>query len=82
MPPARAGGIREIEVPDADVPAALQPLGDHERPAPLLVAVAVAAALAVGMCTSIATVHDPARHGGSLPGGLFLAGMLLLLAWG
>jgi hypothetical protein len=82
MPPARAGGIREIEVPDADVPAALQPLGEHERPAPLLVAVAVAAALAVGICISVATVHDLARHGGSLPGGLFLAGVLFLLAWG
>jgi hypothetical protein len=77
MPPARAGDIREI-----DVPAPLQPLGEHERPTPLLVAVAVAAALAVGICISVATVHDLARHGGSLPGGLFLAGVLLLLAWG
>jgi hypothetical protein len=77
MPPARAGGLREIEVPDA-----LQPLGEHERPTPLLVAVAVAAALAVGVCISVATVHDLARHGGSLPGGLFLAGVLFLLSWG
>jgi hypothetical protein len=77
MPPARAGGMREIDVPDP-----LQPLGEHERPTPLLVAVAVAAALAVGICISVATVHDLARHGGSLPGGLFLAGVLFLLAWG
>jgi hypothetical protein len=66
----------------SEVPDALQPLGAHERPTPLLVAVAVAAALAVGICISIATVHDLARHGGSLPGGLLLAGVLFLLAWG
>jgi hypothetical protein len=77
MPPARAGDVREIDVPDP-----LQPLGAGERPTPLLVAVAVAAALAVGVCISVATVHDLARHGGSLPGGLFLAGVLFLLAWG
>ncbi len=85
MPPARAGGIRAIEVPDApqpDVPDALQPLGEGERPTPLLVAVIVATALAVGVCISVATVHDLAHHGGSLPGGLLLAGVLFLLAWG
>jgi hypothetical protein len=82
MPPARAGGIREIGGPNAEVPDELQPLGEGERPTPLFVAVVVAAALAVGVCTSLATVHDLARHGGSLPGGLFLAGVLFLLAWG
>ncbi len=77
MPPAHARSIAQIDVPDA-----LQPLGEDERPTPLLVAVVVAAALAVGVCISVATVHDLARHGGSLPGGLFLAGLLFLLAWG
>jgi hypothetical protein len=77
MPRARAGGMRQIDVPDA-----LQPLGEHERPTPLLVAVVVATALAIGVCISVATVHDLASHGGSLPGGLFLAGLLFLLAWG
>ncbi len=61
---------------------ALQPLGERERPTPLLVAVAVALVLAFGVCVSLVTVRDLARHGGSLPGGLLLAGVLLLLAWG
>jgi hypothetical protein len=61
---------------------ALQPLGEHERPTPLLIAVVVATALAIAVCISLATVHDLARHGGSLPSGLFLAGVLFLLAAG
>jgi anti-sigma factor RsiW len=68
---------REIEAR-----ASLQPLGPHERPTALRVAVVVAIALALGVCVSVATVHNLSRHGGSLPGGLFLAGVLLLLAWG
>jgi hypothetical protein len=60
----------------------LAPLAEHERPAALGVAVTVAVALALGVCVSVATVHDLSRHGGSLPGGLFLAGVLLLVAWG
>lgn len=65
-----------------DASAALQPLGERERPLPLLVAVVVAVAVAAGVMVGVATVHNLSRHGGSLPGGLFLAGVLLLLAWG
>lgn len=49
---------------------------------PLLVAVAVAVVLALGICVSLATVHDLASHGGSVPGGLFLVVVLVALAWG
>jgi len=49
---------------------------------PLRVAVAVALLLALGVCVGLATVHDLSSHGGSLPGGLFLAGVLVALAWG
>jgi hypothetical protein len=58
------------------------PLGPDERPAALLVAVAVAGVLALGVVISAATVHDLARHGGSLPGALFLAAVLAALAGG
>lgn len=67
---------------EAERPLALRPLGPGERPTALQAAIAVAVALALGVCASVATVHDLSRHGGSLPGGLFLAGALLLLAWG
>jgi hypothetical protein len=62
--------------------AALQPLAAGERPAALLIAVAVAAIVAVGIAVSVATVHDLRRHGGSVPGGAFLALVLVALAWG
>jgi hypothetical protein len=62
--------------------ASLQPLGPHERPVALRLAVMVAVVLALGVGVSVATVHDLSRHGGSLPGGLFLAGVLLVLGWG
>jgi hypothetical protein len=67
---------------ELDARAALQPLGPDERPTPLLVAVAVALVLALGILVSVATVHDLSRHGGSLPGGVFLTVLLFGLAWG
>ena len=75
---------RPSEQPSATVNAslALQPLGEHERPAPLRVAVAVALLLALGICVGLATVHDLSGHGGSVPGGVFLVGVLAALAWG
>jgi hypothetical protein len=62
--------------------AALTPLGPNERPAPLWIAVAVAALLAAGVLVGTLTIHDLSRHGGSLPGGIFLAGVFLALAQG
>ena len=63
-------------------PAALEPLGTDERPAPLLVAVIVCAILAAGVIAGALSVHDLSRHGGSLPGALFLAVLLSALAQG
>jgi hypothetical protein len=62
--------------------AELEPLGEDERPAALLVAIAVCALLALAVILGAATVHNLRRHGGSLPGGVFLAIVLLLLALG
>lgn len=61
---------------------ALEPLGEDERPPALLVASAVCALLALAVLLGVATVHNLRRHGGSLPGGVFLALVLLLLAFG
>ncbi len=62
--------------------AELEPLGEDERPPALLVAVTVSALLALGVIVGAATVHDLRSRGGSLPGGAFLALILLLLAFG
>jgi hypothetical protein len=64
------------------VTAPLEPLGADERPPALLVAVAVAAVLALGVIVGALTVHGLSHHGGSLAGGLFLACVLALLAQG
>jgi hypothetical protein len=74
---SRAGGDA-----DAHARAALSPLGEHERPPALLVAVGVCALLACAVIAGALSVHDLSRHGGSLPGAIFLAGMLALLARG
>jgi hypothetical protein len=70
------------EEADRRARAALKPLGPDERPPALLVAVGVAAALAVTVIVGALTIHGLSRHGGSLPGGVFLAGVLALLAVG
>jgi hypothetical protein len=61
---------------------ALRPLAPQERPAALLVAIAVCALVAIVVLIGAATVHDLARHGGSLPGALTIALALALLAQG
>jgi hypothetical protein len=60
----------------------LEPLGEHERPPALLVAIAVCGLLALAVIAGAATVHDLRSRGGSLPGGIFLALVLALLAVG
>jgi hypothetical protein len=62
--------------------AALSPLRAGERPAPLVAAIAVCALLAVGVLVGALTVHDLSKHGGSVPGAVFIAAILALLALG
>jgi hypothetical protein len=70
------------ELRDEEARAALEPLGEDERPAALLIAVAVCALLAIGVLVGALTVHDLSRHGGSVPAGAFLAAVFALLAQG
>jgi Ni,Fe-hydrogenase I cytochrome b subunit len=67
---------------DEQLRAGLLPFAEGERPTALLVAVAVAALLAVAVIVGGLSIHDLSRHGGSLPGALFLAGLLVALASG
>jgi hypothetical protein len=60
--------------------AQLTPLGPGERPPALIAAVAVAAILGGGVIAGVLSSHDLARRGGSVPGGAFLAAILLTLA--
>jgi phosphotransferase system glucose/maltose/N-acetylglucosamine-specific IIC component len=53
--------------------AELEPLGEHERPGALLVAIIVCGLLALAVIVGVATNHDLRNHGGSVPGGIFLA---------
>src|SRR5689334_13182308 len=62
--------------------AALAPLGPDERPRSLLIAIAVSLVLAVGVLVGALTVHDLSRHGGSLPGAVLIAIVLVALAQG
>lgn len=60
----------------------LTPLGEDERPPALLVAVLVCALLSIGVIVGALSVHDLSRRGGSLPGAIFIAVVLALLARG
>jgi hypothetical protein len=79
---ARDGGRRDRSEAEELARAALLPLGEDERPPALIVASAVCVLLAVGVIAGALSVHDLRRHGGSLPGAIFLAAMLLTLARG
>lgn len=67
---------------DALMRAELEPLAPDERPTPLVVATIVSGLLSVGVLIGTLTQHDLASHGGSLVGGLFLAGVLAFLSGG
>ena len=71
------GGRRE-----RPAPAPLEPLDEGERPAALFVAIGVSVVLAIAVLVGGLTVHDLSRHGGSLPGAIFIAAILVLLALG
>ncbi len=84
--PPRAGEERGEGAPRGEreqlARASLEPLRPDERPAALIVAIAVCALLAAGVLAGAATVHDLRHHGGSLPGAVTIAVVLALLGQG
>jgi hypothetical protein len=77
-PPSRRGRGPSAE----EVRATLVPLAAGERPGALKVAIAVALLVAVAIGVSALSIADLKRHGGSVPGALFLIFILLALARG
>lgn len=67
---------------DEQARASLTPLGENERPLALRLAVALALILAIGVLASATSIKDLSRHGGSVPGAIFLALVLGSLALG
>ncbi|HTD09642.1 MAG TPA: hypothetical protein VK680_12195 [Solirubrobacteraceae bacterium] len=63
-------------------PLPLEPLGADERPTPLLVAIGVCAVVGVAVLVGGLSIHNLSRHGGSLPGAIFLAAVLASLGVG
>jgi peptidoglycan/LPS O-acetylase OafA/YrhL len=60
--------------------AALAPLRERERPPALLISIVLALAVAGAVVAGVLTSTDLSRRGGSVPGGLFLATVLVVLA--
>jgi len=83
-PEAGRGDGRDARPParEEQARAELLPLGPGERPLSLLIAVGVCVLLAAAVLIGGLTIHDLTSHGGSLPGAIFLAGILALLALG
>jgi hypothetical protein len=75
-------GYARAEERNAAVRADLQPLGPGERPAALTVAVALAAALALGNVIAYATGLEVDGRRPGLAGVLFFALLMLSAAWG
>lgn len=76
-PASRSTGER-----DERLRAALRPLDEGERPAALMIAVAVCSLLAVGVIVGALTVSNLSARGGSLPAAIFIALVLAALARG
>jgi hypothetical protein len=60
----------------------LPPLAEGERPPALSVAIVVSVLVAIAVLAGALSVHDLNKHGGSLPGAVFLAVVLCALAVG
>jgi hypothetical protein len=77
-----AGGTDLRPRSEEEARAGLQPIGEDERPPALIAAVVVCGLLAIAVTVGALSIHDLSKHGGSLPGAVFLAVVFLLLAQG
>jgi hypothetical protein len=80
--PAAARGYARSRAKDEEARAQLEPLAPGERPGAVTVAAVVAVLLAVAVMAGTLTGNDLSDRGGSLQGGLLIAGVLLLAAYG
>jgi hypothetical protein len=84
--PAGAEGLRRgyarSEERNAAVRATLRPLGPGERPTPLVVAAALAAALAVGNLVAFAAGLEVDGRRPAASGVLLFVALMLVAAWG
>jgi hypothetical protein len=80
--PGLAGAPARPRQPARRERSAPPPLREGERPAALVVATAICGLLALVVIVGALTIHGLSRHGGSLPAGLFIGGVLALLAVG
>ncbi len=74
--------IAQAADPERAARALREALEEDTRPRPLLVATAVAVLLAAAVLVGALSVHNLSSRGGSLPGAVFLAAVLLALAGG
>lgn len=67
---------------DEAIRAGLVPLAPGERTTSMVVAAVVAVALAIGVVAGALSTDDLRERGGTVPAGLFIAAVLLFVAWG
>jgi MFS family permease len=77
-----APGYERSRERDEQIRAALPPLAPGERPRAVTVAAVVAVLIAIAVVVGAVTGNDLSDKGGSYAGAAFIAGMLLVAAWG
>jgi hypothetical protein len=81
-PAPHAQGYARQRAKEDAARAELEPLAPGERPPAVTVAAVVAVILAVAVMAGTLTGNDLSDRGGSLQGGLLIAGVLVLAAYG
>src|SRR3954469_9309731 len=77
-----APGYERSRAKADQIRTALPPLAPGERPKSVTVAAVVAVLIAIGVVVGAVTGNDLSEKGGSYGGAAFIAGLLLVAAWG